>query len=109
MICTTDPDFIKNLAKDIIDGKASSYFLTSRKAGNNTFFKLLDQEITKQIRERYHITDLTLEEGLVNIIRNFIKDNEITSPEVLHQTNVKLNTLELIQTLCSIVGYYERK
>jgi hypothetical protein len=42
------------------------------------------------------------------LVKNFINDNEIRCAESVYQTDyVAENSLEFIESLCEVVGYYE--
>jgi hypothetical protein len=45
---------------------------------------------------------------LMEVCKKFIKDNNIGCKETIHQTDwVIENAYELIEKICSIVGYYD--
>lgn len=51
-----------------------------------------------------------MEKELVDTIREFIEEHDITCPETIFQSdNISLESLNLIETLCEIVGYKDNE
>lgn len=108
MICTTDPQFLSNLAKEIIDAKSSTFLMMSLQSGKNAFFKALQKEIQRQLQLKYDIHESSVDDKLEAIVKQFIHQHKISCPEVIGQKDeVIQHAYELIEHLCDVVGYYE--
>ena len=53
---------------------------------------------------------MKIDAELFDLCREFIKENQIGCEEDIYQTDqVAENSLELIQTICELIGYYEEE
>lgn len=56
----------------------------------------------------YNGDDLTASLELLNLVREFIKDNQISCAEAVTQSDsVIQNSYEFIEKLCDVAGYHE--
>lgn len=51
---------------------------------------------------------MTTEHTVLKLVRKFIQDNKISCGETIYQSDrVGENSLEFIEQLCEVVGYYK--